>query len=720
MKMFKNSVGRPSNNTLRKRKIIKFSLFVVIVLLIIISGFIGVKFTRGDLNSGLLNLSSSPVKIKVEAINMTINKPITNNGASSWVNKDVRLTDWRNYKVKFNIKASSTNGNIKSIVISWNDAGYKTTAAAEQSLNDKKTKNTKTIYSNTADLQFEADGIRYGYVTATDVKGKTKTIKLRANIDRTAPSIVWKIANDSNSSKTIIEATCSDNMSGVRYMATHDKKTPSSKIIRNLPKSSTSGEKVISQKISFQTTKTDNYIVTKCIDKARNDTGEKSSSVTDITAKVTITFDKNGASSIGATSLSCNKLNNTSCTIKAPKITPANGFEVVGWSTDSTSTKASILPGKNITIKDNTTYYAITKSKTAYKATFDPRNVAIGNEKTGVKSNSACYRYNGSSSCKIKTPSVKVSSNQKFLGWSTNNKATSATIKAKQNISLKANATYYAIIKETLTVTFDKNLADSLSFTTASCTSYGAGCVISKTPHIYRKGYAISGLSKNILNKTITKNMTVSAKPNTGLRKDPIEVATTYKINGMAIEVEKTLDAKVFDTYYSELEKIYKKMPYLFDFKGKIHILSKDTYSSGAAPSSSGRVFGSTPYTNMDVYITDAYQEYKVGTFSHELGHAFDYYYGYMTGKNISKQSDVLALYNEMKKIHYKEDSKKFKGPMRNYSYTNSEEFVADLISYYYYDQFKTNINHPRGSKMTAEMRTLIKKYIKIAEKGYK
>ena len=82
--------------------------------------------------------------------------------------------------------------------------------------------------------------------------------------------------------------------------------------------------------------------------------------------KVTATFNKNTITddiSIGATSLSCT-INNSanSCNITLPSIT-RSGFSIIGWSTSSTSSSGS-KAGSNVSISNNTTYYAVTKLTT--------------------------------------------------------------------------------------------------------------------------------------------------------------------------------------------------------------------------------------------------------------------------------------------------------------------------------------------------------------------
>ena len=443
-----------------------------------------------------------------------------------------------------------------------------------------------------------------------------------------------------------------------------------------------------------------------------------------------VTFNKNGASSIGATSLICYRYNNaSSCTVKLPTITAASGFEVVGWGSSASSTTKSASVGQSVSLSKDAKYYAITKSATDYKVTFRPRTASIGSHSVGTGIVPSCYRYNGASSCNVTTPSVNLSSGQTFLGWSTNANATSSTIKDNQTVSVKKDVTYYAIVKEKLTATFNKNGADSLSFYNTSCISYGAGCLLTDAPLIYKKGHETwggfsfgspSNSANGVINKKITSNTSLYAKQViwTG-HPTSLAISKSYKINGISIDVEKTnnLPYSVYNKYYNLLnESVYKNMPYLFDYKGKIRMVSYNTYVQKLwSKGSAGVTYGyGNEYSNIDMRLDNSYSEYSFGSIVHELGHAFDYYYGVKTGKALNAQSDVVELYNKYKKMSSSNR------PLRDYAYTNEKEFVAESIEYYYYYKY-SNVTCPNGgNKITSDIIKVFEKYFKIAKNGYK
>jgi len=74
-------------------------------------------------------------------------------------------------------------------------------------------------------------------------------------------------------------------------------------------------------------------------------------------------FNSNGATSIGASTLSC-ETSIATCTIIAPTIT-RNGYNIIGWSTATNGTNI-INIGSTITLTSDITYYAITKMMESY------------------------------------------------------------------------------------------------------------------------------------------------------------------------------------------------------------------------------------------------------------------------------------------------------------------------------------------------------------------
>ena len=160
---------------------------------------------------------------------------------------------------------------------------------------------------------------------------------------------------------------------------------------------------------------------------------------------LTAKFVSQGAT-ISKSSSGCDlKGNEKSCAITLPTI-QRNGMTVekATWSYSRSALDNSLTPGKRITINQNVTLYAVTESK--IKASF---KTVMGSQVSSYASD-RCNAINDSG-CDVKTPSAPTKSGWKFVGWSTNQSATSG-IASGQKIKIKKETTIYGIyIKNTTT-----------------------------------------------------------------------------------------------------------------------------------------------------------------------------------------------------------------------------------------------------------------------------
>ena len=186
---------------------------------------------------------------------------------------------------------------------------------------------------------------------------------------------------------------------------------------------------------------------------------------------ITVTFNRNNASSIGATSRSCTiaatyngTAQGTTCSITSPTITASSGFSVLGWNTSSGSTSSAWTQNTAKSFSSNATYYAITRSSSQLTATFNANGATIG------ATSRSCYRYNGGSSCNITTPSI-TRSGFTITGWGTSASATTAEVKANTSTSINSNKTYYAVTSKVVTVTYSRGSnVSSIGSTSGTCT----------------------------------------------------------------------------------------------------------------------------------------------------------------------------------------------------------------------------------------------------------
>ena len=186
---------------------------------------------------------------------------------------------------------------------------------------------------------------------------------------------------------------------------------------------------------------------------------------------ITVSFEKNGASSISSDSQSCTiaatyngTAQGTSCNITSPTITATSGFSVLGWNTTAGSTSSAWTQNTSKSFSSNTTYYAVTRSSSQYTATFNANGATIGS------TSQSCYRYNGASSCSVTTPSI-TRSGFTITGWGTSASATTAAVKANASLSLTANKTYYAVTSKVVTVTYSRGSnVSAIGSTSGTCT----------------------------------------------------------------------------------------------------------------------------------------------------------------------------------------------------------------------------------------------------------
>lgn len=202
------------------------------------------------------------------------------------------------------------------------------------------------------------------------------------------------------------------------------------------------------------------------------------------TLTVSIVKQGDGVEEIGTDSVTCdikdtynNETPNTSCEITLPTITAKEGYEIIGWSTNSGAT-TGIKPGTIVEISGDTTYYTIYKKPgKELNATFminGAKSLTDLNEQTTSRLEDGSLRitctvpesYNGVSkdSCKIMAPKIEPSTaTPNIIGFNENINAIESTI--SDTITISENKTYYALTKsetKQCVATFYRNGAKSL------------------------------------------------------------------------------------------------------------------------------------------------------------------------------------------------------------------------------------------------------------------
>ncbi len=172
--------------------------------------------------------------------------------------------------------------------------------------------------------------------------------------------------------------------------------------------------------------------------------------------KYKATFNKNGkgVESIGNEELTCDTLGE-SCSIEMPSIKVKEGYEVIGWSTDSNATDADIKVGMKVEINSDTTYYAITRKKEkTYTIKFYKNNAQQLDGNADLYIEKSCTIdavYNNEeqkTSCKIITPNIVGSSNTPIVvGFASDKNSKDKELAVNEEIEVSSNKVYYAITK---------------------------------------------------------------------------------------------------------------------------------------------------------------------------------------------------------------------------------------------------------------------------------
>ncbi len=256
----------------------------------------------------------------------------------------------------------------------------------------------------------------------------------------------------------------------------------------------------------------------------------------------TASFEKNGATSIGDSSLSCYPASGeTSCTVVAPTIT-RSGYTIVGWSTNSNATTSSIQPGDNITLTGNETYYAITKKTVT--ASWNANGATLSSSTA-----SSCDLYNTASSCEVTAPTI-TRSGYDIIGWNTSTTATTNNSNYNTStgkLTLSASGNYYAITRKTLTATWNANESTLSSTSPSSCYLYNTTttCTVdaptitapANTPTVVGWNTSATATTNNSNYNTSTGKLTLSASGTwfAITKKDAVTLTASWNANGATL-----------------------------------------------------------------------------------------------------------------------------------------------------------------------------------------
>ena len=275
---------------------------------------------------------------------------------------------------------------------------------------------------------------------------------------------------------------------------------------------------------------------------------------------ITVSFEKNGASSISNDSQSCTiaatyngTAQGTSCNITSPTITATSGFSVLGWNTTAGSTSSAWTQNTSKSFSSNTTYYAVTRSSSQYTATFNANGATIGS------TSQSCYRYNGASSCSVTTPSI-TRSGFTITGWGTSASATTAAVKANASLSLTANKTYYAVTSKVVTVTYSRGSnVSAIGSTSGTCTirNSATNCQVTLPSITASSTYIADGwysgstkVGSAGAKYTVSNNTTLTAEAKAD--NVTLSISTTNTTNSITVVANATADSGISKYEFSK------------------------------------------------------------------------------------------------------------------------------------------------------------------------
>ena len=457
----------------------------------------------------------------------------------------------------------------------------------------------------------------------------------------------------------------------------------------------------------------------------------------------TFTNQDSNAVTLSKSGASCYRYNGqTSCEITAPKMTAQTGYVALGFNQTNNATTSTLNSESNASISSNITYYTITKTENPIIVTFS---------KNGAKSISStkeeCYKYNGQTSCNIKSPTITVDSGGTVIGWNTSSNVTTSTWDVNTEKSFSTNRNYYAITQKTITITFHGNdkanfiANDSVNIRTAvktgTCKAYNNdGCILKdeQIPLIIGEGAEHWGFSKTEqTNYTSPANTTFDVyterfKSNTdlyvitsGFDYAGSETMISEKLLGnVVIEYDNKINLTVKNRFISYLDDLYSRWPEMFKHHGKLVLLEVDRYLE-ILPGTGGISYGgNTNSLSMIPVTATTFSDYDAGAMVHELGHAFENYYFQKLGVSLS-EARVNEIWNKYTPMTQR--------PLRDYSYSSKAELIADMFEFKYTNDYNINSNactanewvnnHQYTCGVTSEMNNWIDKYRCIARNNY-
>ena len=175
----------------------------------------------------------------------------------------------------------------------------------------------------------------------------------------------------------------------------------------------------------------------------------------------------------------------------------------------------------------------------------------------------------------------------------------------------------------------------------------------------------------------------------------------------MTFDIENGCPSSIYNEYLDYFRIIEDRAPYLV-IGTKVTFLTDKTFDEIWGTGYVGMNYGPTDLRMIDVRCSMGNNYYA--TIVHEMAHTWDFHYKSEMGSEISKQNDVINIFNKYRQMNNR--------PFRDYSYSNIYEFVADMMRYYY---FKYEVPRDGFSELSypSDLKKSLDKYICISKNNY-
>ena len=223
---------------------------------------------------------------------------------------------------------------------------------------------------------------------------------------------------------------------------------------------------------------------------------------------LTATFNKNGATSIGSSSVSCTIADESEkCSIVLPSIT-RSGFTIDGWNNSASATSGTAV-GSTVTLTANTTYYAITHK--AVTITFNrngntSQTPSGGSASTANSVTQSCTIRNSATTCSITSPKITAPSGYNVIGYSKEASVHTSSWDQNKAQNVSTNEDYFAQSSKAAVdgkVTFNPNGNTSFTYGETNYTTATA-ITICQIPAAYNGATQGTTCSATITMPTIT------------------------------------------------------------------------------------------------------------------------------------------------------------------------------------------------------------------------